>query len=72
MGDGDFGACELPTHQLYQEDIRPYALPLADPGQMTFMFPHLQPQPYDMQQLLAMYAAMPDPALEPPKPVSKK
>ncbi len=71
-GDSDFGACEPTTCQLYQEDIGPYALPLADPGQPTFMFPHLQLQLHDMQQLLAIYAAMPDPTLEPSKPVSKK
>ena len=48
MGHGDFGACEPMTHHLYQEDIGPYAMPLANPGQPAFVFPHLQQQPQDL------------------------
>ena len=72
MGHGDYGACEPMMHQLYQEDIRPYALPLADPGQPAFVFPHLQQQLQDVQQLITMYAAMPDPLAVPSMTMSKK
>ena len=72
MGHGDFGACEPMMHQLYQEDIGPYTMPLANPGQPAFIFPHLQQQPQDLQQLITMYAAMPDPQAVQPMTVSRK
>ncbi len=57
---------------LYEEDIRPYALPLADPGQPMFVLPHLQLQLQDVQQLMTMYTAMPDPQAVQPTTTSKK
>ncbi len=59
-------------HHLYQEDIRPYALLIADPGQPAFIFPHMQQQPQDPQQLIAMYAAISDPQVVQPMTTSKK
>ncbi len=72
MGHGNFGACEPMTHQLYQADIRPYAWPLADPDQPVFIFPHIQQQPQDVQQLINMYAAVQDPQVAPPLTMSRK
>ena len=72
MGHSDFGACELMMHHLYQEDIGPYAMLLADPGQPAFAFPHLQQQPQDPQQLITMYTAMSDPQVEQPMTASRK
>ena len=71
-GYGNFGACEPMTLHLYQEDIGPYAMPLADPGQPAFVFPHLQQQPQDPQQLITMYAAMSDPQAAQSSTVSRK
>ncbi len=60
------------TCQLYQEDTGPYAMPLADPGQPAFIFPHLQQQPQDLQQLITRYAATPDPQVVQPTTASRK
>ena len=72
MGHSNFGACEPMTHQLYQANIGPYAWPLADPDQPAFIFPHLQQQPQDVQQLISMYAAVQDPQAAPPSTASRK
>ncbi len=71
-GHGNFGACEPMTHQLYQEDIGPYAMPLTNPGQPAFVFPHMQQQPQDVQQLLTMYTAMSELQVAQPTTASKK
>ncbi len=60
------------THQLYQANIRPYAWPLADPDQPAFIFPHIQQQQQDAQQLISMYAAVQDPQVAPPLTISRK
>ncbi len=72
MGHSDFGACEPMTHHLYQEDIGPYTMPLADPGQPIFVFSHMQQQLQDLQQLITMYAAMSDPQVAQPSTMSRK
>ncbi len=71
-GYGDFEACEPMMRHLYQEDIGPYAMPFADPGQPTFAFPHLQQLPQDLQQLITMYAAISDPQAVQPITMSRK
>ena len=72
MGYSDFGACEPMTQQSYQADIGLYAWPLADPDQPAFIFPHLQQQPQDTQQLISMYTAAQDPQAAPPSTTSRK
>ena len=57
-GHGNFGACEPMTRSLYQANIGPYAWPLADPDQPAFIFPHIQQQQQDVQQLISMYTAV--------------